>query len=129
MPTSCSKNFHNGNAHSNGKVFLWPTYFLVKLFPYDKHPLYRDHITQVLKTRREERDHISWPAKLERMDLNFLRVYTDECTSFSISLMIKSLSSSSCSSSPIKKSAISSATTCISQQFNKKSSLNTQMQL
>jgi hypothetical protein len=34
--------------------------------------------------------------------LNFLRLYTDNRASFSISLIIRSLSSSSCSSSPAK---------------------------
>uniref|UniRef100_A0A453AW82 Uncharacterized protein n=1 Tax=Aegilops tauschii subsp. strangulata TaxID=200361 RepID=A0A453AW82_AEGTS len=37
----------------------------------------------------------------QRVILNFLRVYTDKRTSFSISLIIKSRSSSSCSSSPL----------------------------
>jgi hypothetical protein len=41
-------------------------------------------------------------SSTSRICLNFLRLYTDNRTSFSISLIIRSLSSSSCSSSPAK---------------------------
>ena len=101
----------NGNYSGHGICcdFRVPVYHVHKVIP-QKDNLYSLYSIQgsILhrmssKYQGEKGVALSWNT---RIYLSLLRVYTDKRTSFSISLIIKSLSSSSCSSSPVKRNAL-----------------------
>lgn len=108
--TSSCKLFHTWNLlrfpFTNvpyPQVFLRRMNFVAKFLPYEKNNLYTGQpIAQYVffKILMGERGCLVLIPRI------FLRVYTDKRTSFSISLIIKSLSSSSCSSSPVKQNAL-----------------------